>query len=183
MDTDDTLAVMAQKLEVSVSLLSSVESGAREIPPELSDKIRTVYRLDAEASDALLKAECETLHKSIAISLGQHENDEDFKKAAISISRDLQELSVEDVQKIAAEVHEKAQSKRQSDFSGWAALGAVAIGYIIFPLDLIPDITPVIGYGDDLASEAGVVAGVAAYSDFSLEKLDAYIDRMESKQT
>ena len=126
-DTGDTLAVMAQKLEVSVSLLSSVESGAREIPPELSDKIRTVYRLDAEASDALLKAECETLHKSIAISLGQHENDEDFKKAAISISRDLQELSVEDVQKIADEVHAKAQAKRESDFSGWAALGAVAI--------------------------------------------------------
>ena len=126
-DTGDTLAVMAQKLEVSVSLLSSVESGAREIPPELSDKIRTVYRLDAAASDALLKAECETLHKSIAISLGQHENDEDFKKAAISISRDLQELSAADVKKIADEVHGKAQAKRQSDFSGWAALGAVAI--------------------------------------------------------
>lgn len=63
------------------------------------------------------------------------------------------------------------------------ALIVGAIGYIIFPLDLIPDITPVIGYGDDLASAAGVVAGVAAYSDFSLEKLDAYIDRMESEQT
>ena len=127
-DTGDTLNVMAQKLEVSVSLLSSVESGAREIPPELSDKIRTVYKLNAEASDALLKAECETLHKSIAITLGKHENDEAFKKAAISISRDLQELSVSEVQKIASEVHKKAQSKRESDFSGWAAaLGVVAI--------------------------------------------------------
>ena len=126
-DTGDTLAAMAQKLEVSVSLLSSVESGAREIPPELSEKVRTAYKLDAEASDALLKAECETLHKSISISLGSHENDEEFKKAAISISRDLQELSVADVQKIAAEVHQKAQSKRQSDFSGWEALGLVAV--------------------------------------------------------
>ena len=126
-DTGDTLVAMAEKLNVSVSLLSSVESGAREIPPELSEKVRTAYKLDAEASDALLKAECETLHKSISISLGARENDEEFKKAAISISRDLQELSVQDVQKIAAEVHEKAQSKRQSDFSGWAALGLVAV--------------------------------------------------------
>lgn len=126
-DTGDTLGTMAKKLNVSVSLLSSVESGAREIPPELSEKIRTEYKLDAEASDALLKAECETLHKSISISLGSHENDEEFKKAAISISRDLQELSVQEVQKIAAEVHEKAQSKRKSEFSGWAALGLAVI--------------------------------------------------------
>ena len=55
-----------------------------------------------------------------------------------------------------------------------------AIGYILLPLDLIPDFTPVIGYGDDLASAAGVVAAVGIYSDFSLEKLDEYIDQMES---
>ncbi|MBO5690831.1 MAG: DUF1232 domain-containing protein [Spirochaetaceae bacterium] len=54
-----------------------------------------------------------------------------------------------------------------------------AIGYILLPLDLIPDITPGIGYADDLASVAGVVAAVGIYSDFSLEKLDAYIDQLE----
>jgi uncharacterized membrane protein YkvA (DUF1232 family) len=51
-----------------------------------------------------------------------------------------------------------------------------AIGYILLPLDLIPDFTPIIGYGDDLASAARVVAGVAAYSTFSLEELDKIID-------
>ncbi len=126
-DTGDTLSMMAQKLNVSVSLLSSVESGAREIPPELSDTIRTKYKLDATASDALLKAECETLHKSISISLVGRENDKDFKKSAISIARDLQELPTNEVQKIAEEVHQKAQSKREKDFSGWAALGLAAI--------------------------------------------------------
>ena len=53
------------------------------------------------------------------------------------------------------------------------------IGYIILPLDLIPDITPVIGYTDDLASAAGVVASVAVYSTFSLEELDKIIDMEE----
>lgn len=126
-DTGDTLNVMAQKLEVSVSLLSQVESGAREIPSELSEKIRTVYRLDSEANDALLKAECETLHKSISISLANREDDEEFKKAAISIARDLQVIPTNEVKKLAEEMHKNAQTKREKDFSGWAALGLAVI--------------------------------------------------------
>ena len=54
-----------------------------------------------------------------------------------------------------------------------------AIGYILLPLDLIPDMIPAVGYTDDLASAAGVVAAVAAYSNFSLEELDKYIDSLE----
>ena len=50
------------------------------------------------------------------------------------------------------------------------------------PLDLIPDIVPAVGYTDDIASAAGVVAAVAVYSDFSLEKLDAYIDQLEEQK-
>lgn len=56
------------------------------------------------------------------------------------------------------------------------ALTIGAIGYIIFPFDLIPDMLPVVGYADDLASAAGVVVAVAMYSDFSLEALDKEID-------
>ena len=57
-----------------------------------------------------------------------------------------------------------------------------AIGYILLPLDLIPDITPVLGYTDDLATAAGVVTGVAAYTNFSLEELDKYIDSLEAEE-
>lgn len=56
------------------------------------------------------------------------------------------------------------------------ALIVGAIGYIILPIDLIPDMVPVVGYGDDLASAAGIVTAVAAYSNFSLEDLDKVID-------
>jgi uncharacterized membrane protein YkvA (DUF1232 family) len=56
------------------------------------------------------------------------------------------------------------------------ALIVGAIGYIILPIDLIPDMIPVIGYTDDLASAAGIVLAVSAYSNFSLEELDAEID-------
>ena len=51
-----------------------------------------------------------------------------------------------------------------------------AIGYIFLPFDLIPDILPVVGYTDDLASVAGVVAAVVGYSNFSLDELDKEID-------
>lgn len=62
------------------------------------------------------------------------------------------------------------------------ALTIGAIGYILLPLDLVPDFMPVVGYADDLASAAGVVTAVGIYSDFSLEKLDAYIDQMEAEK-
>ena len=51
-----------------------------------------------------------------------------------------------------------------------------AIGYIVLPADLIPDAIPGIGWTDDLASVAGVVYAVAAYSDFDLADFDAAID-------
>ena len=54
-----------------------------------------------------------------------------------------------------------------------------AIGYIISPLDLIPDAIPVVGFADDFASTVGVVAMVEIYSNFSLEELDKYIDSLE----
>lgn len=38
-----------------------------------------------------------------------------------------------------------------------------ALGYFILPLDSIPDITPVVGYGDDLGALALAVAIVASY--------------------
>jgi uncharacterized membrane protein YkvA (DUF1232 family) len=56
------------------------------------------------------------------------------------------------------------------------ALIVGAIGYIVLPIDLIPDAIPVVGWTDDLASAAGVVLAVAAYSNFDIANLDAVID-------
>ena len=56
------------------------------------------------------------------------------------------------------------------------ALVIGAIGYIVLPIDLIPDAIPVVGWTDDLASAAGVVMAVAAYSNFDIADLDAEID-------
>lgn len=62
---------------------------------------------------------------------------------------------------------------------GMKALIIGAIGYIVFPIDLIPDVVPIVGYADDVASAAAIVATIVAYSTFSLEELDAVIDAEE----
>lgn len=59
------------------------------------------------------------------------------------------------------------------------ALIVGGIGYIVLPVDLIPDMIPALGYTDDLGSAAGIIPLIASYSDFSLEQLDEYIDSLE----
>lgn len=51
-----------------------------------------------------------------------------------------------------------------------------AIGYIILPLDLIPDAIPIFGFADDVKALQFVLDGVRPYSTFSMDELDAEID-------
>ncbi|MCL2521134.1 MAG: DUF1232 domain-containing protein [Spirochaetaceae bacterium] len=50
------------------------------------------------------------------------------------------------------------------------------IGYIIYPFDLILDFLPIVGYADDFATAAGVLALCIGYSKFTMKDLDAEID-------
>ncbi|MGV8981868.1 YkvA family protein [Clostridium sp.] len=45
-----------------------------------------------------------------------------------------------------------------------------ALGYFIFPLDVIPDITPAIGYSDDLGVLALAIVAVAMFIDDKVKK-------------
>lgn len=50
-----------------------------------------------------------------------------------------------------------------------------AIGYIILPIDIIPDYIPGFGWTDDILMTSGLVALVAKYSTFNLSDLDKEI--------
>lgn len=53
---------------------------------------------------------------------------------------------------------------QDSDTPTWAkATITGALGYFIFPVDLIPDLMPVVGYSDDLAVLAGAIGAVATH--------------------
>ena len=57
--------------------------------------------------------------------------------------------------------------------SGTTAIVMGALGYLIAPLDFLPDLTPVLGYSDDLVAIA-----------FALVKVQGYVDedvKMKSK--
>ncbi len=47
----------------------------------------------------------------------------------------------------------------------YKALVVAALGYLICPVDLIPDWIPVIGYADDLGALLGTLKSVLAYVD------------------
>ena len=70
--------------------------------------------------------------------------------------------------KAGKEVIEKAlmlyYCLQEKDTPKWAkGVIVAALGYFIFPMDAIPDVTPVVGYADDLGVLAAAFATVAAY--------------------
>ncbi|MEY4902890.1 MAG: hypothetical protein RLZZ292_705 [Bacteroidota bacterium] len=53
---------------------------------------------------------------------------------------------------------------KRSDTPTWAKTVIIgALGYFLSPIDAIPDITPLVGYTDDMTVLAGALATVAAY--------------------
>ncbi len=48
-----------------------------------------------------------------------------------------------------------------------------ALGYFIFPIDAIPDITPIAGYADDLGVLASAIATVSFYINDDVKALAA----------
>lgn len=53
---------------------------------------------------------------------------------------------------------------QDSDTPAWAKATIIgALGYFISPLDLIPDVLPVVGYSDDLTVLVAALAAVSAH--------------------
>lgn len=70
--------------------------------------------------------------------------------------------------KAGAELIEKALSMfealKDADTPAWAKATIIgALGYFISPIDAIPDVTPVVGFADDLGAITVAFATVAAY--------------------
>lgn len=56
--------------------------------------------------------------------------------------------------------------KDKDDVPFWAKTVIIsALGYFIFPLDLIPDLAPVAGYADDIGALMSAIAIVSMYID------------------
>lgn len=69
---------------------------------------------------------------------------------------------------------------KDSDTPAWAKGVIVgALGYLVLPVDAIPDILPGIGYGDDWGALVAALGTVAAYiKDEHKAKAAAQVDRL-----
>ena len=68
-DKREMLRNMAEKLELKSSYLSAIESGNRDIPPDLTDKICAEYGLDEKQRKELKEAELNTDRKLVQIDM------------------------------------------------------------------------------------------------------------------
>lgn len=70
---------------------------------------------------------------------------------------------------------------KDADTPPWARAAMIgALGYFIFPVDAIPDFTPVAGYTDDLSVLVKAIAVVAAHiKEKHIEKAEETLNQFE----
>lgn len=92
-DKDETIYVMAKKLGISMSYLSAIEAGTRNIPMGMVDTIIEKYHLNKERSEIMRQAEAES-SKEIDIDLSAVSAEQ--RKLVFALSRKLSDISDED---------------------------------------------------------------------------------------
>ena len=101
---NEYLGDMAEKLGVTVSYLSAVETGKRETPKAWVEIIISKYGLDKESAEALKRA-YEMSKKTSKIDIG--DESQERKTLAISFARELKNLDNEQIADILSIFKEK----------------------------------------------------------------------------
>lgn len=104
LDFSELLGTMAEKLKLSSAYLSSIETGNRNIPSELSSKVIKIYNLSDEDSKKLLKAEVDS-NQSLTINL-EGASDEEID-ATVMFARELKRMSVKELREFAKKMKER----------------------------------------------------------------------------
>lgn len=92
-DKDENIHSMAKKLGISISYLSAIEAGSRNIPSGMVDKIIEKYHLNKERSEIVRQAEAESA-KEIDIDLSTVSVEQ--RKLVFALSRKLNDISDEE---------------------------------------------------------------------------------------
>ena len=100
-DYDETIYQMAKKLDMSISYLSAIESGSRNIPGDLVDKLIEKYNLSNERSNAVKQAEAESA-KELNVNLKGISPEQ--RKLIFALSRKLSDISDKECADIASKL-------------------------------------------------------------------------------
>lgn len=96
-DNDEVLATMAKKLKVSVSYLSAIENGNRNIPDDFVNMIVEKYHLDEAKEKELIAARKQSI-SNINISLSSAIPAQ--KELAFALSRTINDLTEEECESL-----------------------------------------------------------------------------------
>lgn len=96
-DNDELLKDMASNLDVTVSYLSAVEMGKRNIPAKWENIIIEKYSLDMEKQNELKDA---IFYSSKVIKLNASELEDEKRDLMYALARKLKELNSEEVESI-----------------------------------------------------------------------------------
>ncbi len=97
LDLSELLGTMADKLGLSPAYLSSIETGTRSIPADLTRKIITVYNLSDEESEKLLKAEVDTTQ---ALTINLENASQEQIEATVLFAREPKNMTVQQLRKL-----------------------------------------------------------------------------------
>lgn len=96
-DKDELLKDMASKLDVTISYLSAVENGRREVPQNWVDDITILYGLNAKERDKLENLAYKSKKR---ISINLESADSKRKDVALAFARKFDDFSDEEIRKI-----------------------------------------------------------------------------------
>ena len=108
-DKGEILKTMADKLDVSTAYLSSMETGKKEIPMNMYDKITDIYCLDEEQQRELKKV-ISLSKKAFDIELDQTSKAK--QQLAFSFARDLDKISEEAAKQLLARLEEEINKQK-----------------------------------------------------------------------
>ena len=97
-DVGEVLGDMAEKIRVSSSYLSSIETGSRNIPIDLTGKICSNYDLDKKTIEQLEEAELENI-KEVKVPFLNNASDLS-KETAMLFARTFNNANDEEMEKI-----------------------------------------------------------------------------------
>ena len=101
-DKREMLKNMADKLGIKSSYLSAIESGNRDIPPDLTDKICTEYGLDEGQRKELKEAELNTDRKLVQIDMKKINENRLAKEVVLNFAGKAESLTDEQLSEINA---------------------------------------------------------------------------------
>jgi len=99
---------MSKKLGISVSYLSAIENGLREVPAGFINKLGNIYHLSEKEKETFMKAEASSARKT-EISLNSALLEQ--KILAFTLSRKLKELTPDECSKIMEYLEDKDHEK------------------------------------------------------------------------